>query len=130
MKKIVKFAHAHDTPIGIQLCHAGRKASTIAPWEHSGLTDQKQHVPLVASEEEDGWPDNGMNLIVRYTYYGLSKATVYSASDIPFSDTYPKPKAMTEQDFQYVEEAFVKAVERCKDIGCRYSRYHYPANYR
>ncbi|KAI0082093.1 FMN-linked oxidoreductase [Panus rudis PR-1116 ss-1] len=107
LKRIVQFAHAHQTIIGIQLSHAGRKASTIAPWEHSGLTEEKQRDTWIATEEEDGWPDN-----------------VYSASDIPFSDTYPKPKAMTEEDLQYVEEAFVKAIERCKDIGFDFIELH------
>lgn len=32
LKRIVEFAHSQGQKIGIQLAHAGRKASTIAPW--------------------------------------------------------------------------------------------------
>lgn len=31
MKRIVEFAHSQGQKIGIQLAHAGRKASTVAP---------------------------------------------------------------------------------------------------
>ena len=36
LKKIVEFAHSQGQKIGIQLAHAGRKASTVAPWLHKG----------------------------------------------------------------------------------------------
>lgn len=32
-RRIVDFAHRQDVPIGVQLAHAGRKASTSPPWE-------------------------------------------------------------------------------------------------
>lgn len=32
LRKIVEFAHSQGQNIGIQLGHAGRKASTVAPW--------------------------------------------------------------------------------------------------
>jgi 2,4-dienoyl-CoA reductase-like NADH-dependent reductase (Old Yellow Enzyme family) len=32
LKKIVEFAHSQNVKIGVQLAHAGRKASTVAPW--------------------------------------------------------------------------------------------------
>ena len=32
MRRIVEFAHSQGQKIGIQLGHAGRKASTVAPW--------------------------------------------------------------------------------------------------
>ena len=35
-RKIVEFAHGQGQKIGIQLAHAGRKASTVAPWLSSG----------------------------------------------------------------------------------------------
>jgi 2,4-dienoyl-CoA reductase-like NADH-dependent reductase (Old Yellow Enzyme family) len=42
MKKIVEFAHSQGQKIGIQLAHAGRKASTIAPWLSYGATATKE----------------------------------------------------------------------------------------
>ena len=35
LEKIVEFAHSQGQKIGIQLSHAGRKSSTVAPWVHS-----------------------------------------------------------------------------------------------
>ena len=32
LKGIVTFAHSQSQKIAIQLAHAGRKASTVAPW--------------------------------------------------------------------------------------------------
>ncbi|KAF7339303.1 putative NADPH dehydrogenase C23G7.10c [Mycena sanguinolenta] len=99
LKRIVEFAHSQGTKIGIQLAHAGRKASTYAPW----IGNKKpQGSSWVATQEENGWPDN-----------------VYAPSAIPWSDTYPNPKAMTEEDMQYVEDAFAAAVKRCREIGCQ-----------
>lgn len=34
LKEIVEFARSQGQKIGIQLCHAGRKSSTVAPWVH------------------------------------------------------------------------------------------------
>ena len=48
IRKIVEFAHAQGQKIGIQLAHAGRKASTVAPWLG----------PYMADENANGWPDN------------------------------------------------------------------------
>jgi 2,4-dienoyl-CoA reductase-like NADH-dependent reductase (Old Yellow Enzyme family) len=38
LKRIVEFAHSQGQKIGLQLAHAGRKASTVAPWLSSGAT--------------------------------------------------------------------------------------------
>ena len=32
LKRVVEFAHSQGQKIAIQLGHAGRKASTVAPW--------------------------------------------------------------------------------------------------
>ena len=36
LKKIVEFAHSQGQKIAIQIAHAGRKASTVAPWLSGG----------------------------------------------------------------------------------------------
>jgi 2,4-dienoyl-CoA reductase-like NADH-dependent reductase (Old Yellow Enzyme family) len=43
-RRITDFAHRQGAAIGVQLAHAGRKASTRAPWERG-----------VATAEEGGW---------------------------------------------------------------------------
>jgi hypothetical protein len=46
--KVVEYAHAMNQKVGIQLAHAGRKASTVAPWLGVAIADN----------EAGGWPDN------------------------------------------------------------------------
>ncbi|KAK1816740.1 NADH-dependent flavin oxidoreductase [Friedmanniomyces endolithicus] len=47
LAKVVEFAHSQGQKIMIQLGHAGRKASTVAPWLSAGA---------VAGEDLNGWP--------------------------------------------------------------------------
>ncbi|KAJ7293141.1 NADH:flavin oxidoreductase 2 [Mycena rebaudengoi] len=103
LKKIVRFSHAHGTKIGVQLAHAGRKASTYAPW----VKPQGKGESWVAQENENGWPDK-----------------VSAPSDIPYSETYPQPKAMTEDDMKHLEDAFVAALKRCEQIGFDFIEIH------
>lgn len=53
LSRIVKFVHAHGAKIGLQLAHAGRKASTHALWTVD--TTGK----ILVEEEDGGWPDRG-----------------------------------------------------------------------
>lgn len=66
LSQIVTFAHSQNQKIGIQLAHAGRKASMVAPWLDSGY---------LATKEVGGWPDN-----------------VYGPSAIKFDANFPEPK--------------------------------------
>lgn len=66
LKRIVDFVRSQGVPIGIQLAHAGRKASTLSPWVQERASalyasEGKENVKggHVASKEAGGWPDNG-----------------------------------------------------------------------
>jgi len=61
----------------------------------------------VALEDEGGWPND-----------------VYGPSDIPFAAGYAKPRAMTKDDIQRVEDAWIAAVERCKKAGFDFIEIH------
>jgi len=91
LKEIVDFAHSQGQKIMIQLGHAGRKASTVAPWLSSGD---------IAPKELGGWPDN-----------------VYAPSAIPFNDHHAKPKAMTKEDIETVKTAFGSSIKRALTAG-------------
>lgn len=79
----VRFVREHGAAMGIQLAHAGRKASTTRPWEgHRGLSDA-----------EGGW-------------------TPIAPSALPFNATYRAPRAMSEADIQAVITAFGTAAAR------------------
>ena len=59
LKRIVNFAHSQGTLIGVQLAHAGRKASTYAPWVHADMAKTFHAPTYVAGKDEGGWPDRG-----------------------------------------------------------------------
>lgn len=107
LKRIVDFAHSQGAKIGIQLAHAGRKASTLAPWVFASADQTHRASTWVAQESEGGWPDN-----------------VYAPSAIAYDPIHPKPKAMTEADLKRVEEAFVAAVKRSEEIGFDFIELH------
>lgn len=91
LRKTVEFAHSQGQNIGIQLGHAGRKASTVAPWLSGGDT---------ATEEVGGWPDN-----------------VWAPSAVQFNERYPTPKEMTLAQIEELKQAFVASVKRAVKAG-------------
>src|SRR5271154_2504551 len=66
IERIARFVRSQNAAIGIQLAHAGRKASTRRPWERGG--------PLPGSE--GGWP-------------------VIGPSAIPWGEGYPVPHPLS-----------------------------------
>ena len=87
-RPLVQFIKENGAVPGIQLGHAGRKASTNLPWKGPGYLGL----------EQGGW------------------ATV-APSAMPFDINSPMPRALTEQDIQVIVTAFAKAAERCLAIG-------------
>ncbi|KAI0317670.1 FMN-linked oxidoreductase [Amylostereum chailletii] len=107
LKRIVDFAHAHGSKIGIQLAHAGRKASTYAPWVFASA-DLKHKAPgWLAGKDEGGWPDE-----------------VYGPSEIKYAEDHAQPKPMTEENIKYVTDAFVAATKRSIEIGFDFVEIH------
>ncbi len=76
-------------PIGIQLAHAGRKASTEKPW--------KGGAPI-APDAPNGWQ-------------------TLSASALSFKDGEPAPTAATESEINDVVDAFAVAAQRADRLG-------------
>ncbi len=96
LQRITAFITAQGAVPGIQLAHAGRKASTRRPWEGSGTV----------AVADGGW------------------ANVMAPSAIPFSDTYPMPLAMSKQDIVRVQQAFVGAAVKALAAGFRVIELH------
>ena len=91
LKKIVEFAHSQGQKIGIQLAHAGRKASTVAPWLAGGA---------VATKEVNGWPDN-----------------VYAPSAVSYNEDLAMPHEMSIADIEALKDAWAEAVKRSLKAG-------------
>lgn len=91
LKRIVEFAHSQGQKIGIQIGHAGRKASTVAPWLSESAT---------AVEEVGGWPEDTV-----------------APSAIAFADSYPHPTALTKEGIEDIKRAFADAARRAVRAG-------------
>ncbi|KAA8646877.1 hypothetical protein EYZ11_010037 [Aspergillus tanneri] len=98
MRRVIDFVHSQGQKIGVQLAHAGRKASTVPPWITTAVT---------ATEEVGGWPAN-----------------VKGPGDIPYSDEFPAPKAMTKEDITAFKNAWVAAVKRALAAGSDFIEIH------
>jgi 2,4-dienoyl-CoA reductase-like NADH-dependent reductase (Old Yellow Enzyme family) len=76
-------------PIAIQLSHAGRKASSRAPWD--GGTQ-------IRPDEPGGWKTE-------------------APSAVPHSQTEDKPNALTHADLERIRRDFVQSAERAARLG-------------
>lgn len=89
--RVVEFAHSQNQKIMIQLAHAGRKASTVAPWLSSGA---------IAPKDLGGWPGD-----------------VYGPSAIPWNEDHAKPREMTLEDISNFKASYADAVRRSLKAG-------------
>lgn len=97
LKQVVDFAHSQGQKIGIQLAHAGRKASCVSPWL-GGVT---------ATNAVGGWVDD-----------------VKGPSAIPFDENSIVPKAMTTADIEEFKAAWSAAVRRAVMAGVDFIEIH------
>jgi 2,4-dienoyl-CoA reductase-like NADH-dependent reductase (Old Yellow Enzyme family) len=86
LRRITNFLHRHGAVAGIQLAHAGRKASTAPPWEGGG--------PV--AEDRGGW------------------RPVAAPSAIPFDEGYQTPQALDESGIRQVILDFGAAAQRAQ----------------
>lgn len=83
-------------PIGIQLAHAGRKASTDLPWKGG---------EAIAPDHAHGWQ-------------------TVSASALPFRQGQPVPQALDEAGIDAVVDAFVASAKRAERLGLELIELH------
>ena len=93
LARVADFLKANGAAAGIQLAHAGRKASTRRPWDGGGeLTGED------AAKGEAAWE-------------------TIAPSAVKFDDNYPLPRAMSTADMAEVIIAFREATRRAYDAG-------------
>ncbi|KAK7964202.1 hypothetical protein PG988_011176 [Apiospora saccharicola] len=92
LKRIVEFAHGQSQKIAIQLAHAGRKATCVAPWlDLNG----------VATKEVGGWPDD-----------------VVAPSAVAWLDgVNPTPRTLSVEEIEQFKKDFVAAAQRAVAAG-------------
>ena len=99
--RIASFVKAHGAVPGIQLAHAGRKASAQRPWEGDA------HL----SPAEGGWET-------------LAPSALAFGGDLPIV-----PKAMTKADIVATSAAFADAARRALDAGFEWLELHFAHGY-
>jgi 2,4-dienoyl-CoA reductase-like NADH-dependent reductase (Old Yellow Enzyme family) len=96
LREIVEFIHAHGAVAGMQLAHAGFKASTAPPWEGGE--------PV--TPQNGGWEH------------------VLAPSAIPFKDGWIVPHALERDAIGRVVEQFAAAARRALSAGFRILEIH------
>jgi 2,4-dienoyl-CoA reductase-like NADH-dependent reductase (Old Yellow Enzyme family) len=96
LRRIFSFIAQQGSVPGMQLAHAGRKASTSAPW--------KGGKPL--SPEQGGW------------------SPIFGPSALPFADGYQMPRELTKAEIASVVQAFARSAQRAAAAGARIIEIH------
>ena len=96
LARVVRVVAENGATPGIQLAHAGRKASVRAPWDAGGA-------PLLPAD--GGWVPVG-------------------PSAVPFADGHATPEALTEAGIATVVEAFAAATRRALAAGFQVVEIH------
>jgi 2,4-dienoyl-CoA reductase-like NADH-dependent reductase (Old Yellow Enzyme family) len=100
-RRITEFIKSNGSVPGIQIAHAGRKASTDAPWHDNGK-------PLL--EDEGGW-------------------LPVAPSPIAFDAVSPVPREMTLEDIDQVVSQFEAAAARSLEAGFELLEIHMAHGY-
>jgi 2,4-dienoyl-CoA reductase-like NADH-dependent reductase (Old Yellow Enzyme family) len=95
LQRVTRFIASQGAVPGIQLAHAGRKASTGIPW----ITNK----PL--GEQDGGWKPVG-------------------PSAVPFAEGYATPHVLTTEDIRQMEKAFGAAARRARQAGFQVVEIH------
>ena len=93
LARIAAFLHEQGAAAGIQLSHAGAKASSRRPWEGGGAVTAENALP-----GEDPWP-------------------TVSASDVPAVPGTPAPHPLGVDELTEIRDAFVAAARRSLEAG-------------
>jgi len=96
LKEITDFIHQHGSVAGIQLAHAGRKASHEVPWKGNAQ---------IPAEEPNGWQ-------------------TYGASAIPFSEGQQPPVELDKAGIEQVKADFKAAALRALQAGFKVIELH------
>lgn len=95
LARVARFVTGHKAVAGIQIAHAGRKASQARTWEGGHFL----------SKEEGAWE-------------------IVGPSPIPFAEKAPAPKELTAEEIRSIQRAFGAAARRAKEAGFEWLEIH------
>lgn len=112
VRRVADFLHSQGALCGIQLGHAGRKASTTAPWIASSYRRERGWGPgsVRATADVGGWPEDVVGPMG-----GLDE--VWDKLGTDEKGGYFAPRALSEADIKTLIEDFGKAAKRAVDAG-------------
>lgn len=97
-ERVAQFIKDQGAVPGIQLAHAGRKASTYAPWK-------KKVYGVNVPDDQGGWD-------------------VVGPSAIPFSDQHRTPTELSIEEIHNIQESFRQATIRAREAGFQWMEFH------
>lgn len=98
LARVARFIERFGAVPGTQLAHAGRKGSTVAPWDRGAGTDG---VP----QDRGGW-------------------IPVAPSAVPFSDSYIAPRALDLAEIPQIVDAFRQGARRSLEAGFKIIELH------
>ncbi|KAF9771678.1 hypothetical protein IL306_010686 [Fusarium sp. DS 682] len=107
LKNLADFVHSQGGLLGLQLGHAGRKASTLAPWVATRLGQSSAR----ADESQGGWP----NEVVGPS--GGSDFVWDGKSNQDPKGGFWEPREMSIEEISNLVKSFVEAAERATWAG-------------
>ncbi len=100
MERVVRFLRSWTrVSVGVQLAHAGRKGSTLPPWEGGGAASGERSYSIVAP------------------------------SAIPYEEGWHVPSALDDEGMQKVRNDFAEAAKRAQRLGIDVVELHFAHGY-
>ncbi|KAL3478565.1 hypothetical protein BJX99DRAFT_105047 [Aspergillus californicus] len=115
LKRVGDFVKSQGSVFGIQLAHAGRKASTAPPWVAG--SSQVKKASLRAGGDQFGWPQDvvGPSGGVEETWDGLG---------LTAEGGYWPPRALNEEEIKELVGDWAKAARRAVQAGVEVIEIH------
>jgi len=113
LRRVSDFIKSQGAQSGLQLAHAGRKASTCAPWIAGEQKTQggKRKVSVRADVDADGWPTNVVGPMGGQEWAWDEKAADDESSG------YWAPRALSEKEIKELVQDWADAAQRAVKAG-------------
>lgn len=98
--QITAFIKQYGGVPGMQIAHAGRKASTLSPWKRGSRSER-----VDLSNEQGGWD-------------------IVAPSAIPFSESARVPHELSIPEIKEIQQKFVEATTRAQQAGFQWVELH------
>ena len=105
LARVARFIAAHGAVAGIQLAHAGRKASRARPWGATSPSGRAQPPDALITKDDGGW-------------------TPIAPSPLPYYDGELPPHALSVDEIGGVQRAFAAAALSAKQAGFKLIELH------